>query len=456
LEGASLKPAVMGLAVAAALGLYVVPARAAPSPRLEQSGFALELERAASSNPQLERFYARRNYRPIWFRNGQLSPYGRQIAEVLDEAPLDGLSLGKLRISRALKALERARTGNPQDLARGETALSTAVIAYAQALNRPAKKRTMHYVDGELRVQPPSAHTILDAAAASQPIERVVQKHPLYMQLRSAYGAWLQASGELDREERVQLARIRLNLERARLLPGAAIGRHIVVDAASARLWMYDGDRLYGSMKVVVGKPTEPTPMMAGLIRYAALNPYWNVPPDLVKVRIAPSVLAEGYGHLNDKGYEVLSDWSDNPGRIDPRRIDWKAVADGRFDLPVRQRPGPANMMGAMKFMFPNDFGVYLHDTPNKELFGLADRKQSSGCVRVEDAKRLAKWMFGKVPKAKNGMAEQHVSLPKPVPVYITYLTVAPQAGRLAFRDDFYGRDGRGNPNPARVQMASN
>jgi murein L,D-transpeptidase YcbB/YkuD len=121
--------------------------------------------------------------------------------------------------------------------------------------------------------------------------------------------------------------------------------------------------------------------------------------------------------------------------------VDWKAVAAGRQELPVRQVPGRDNAMGKMKFMFPNDLGIYLHDTPEKELFRKADRRFSSGCVRVEDAPRLAKWLFGKPLPVKAGGREQRVNLPEPVPVYITYLTAAPEGQTIAFRPDVYNRD---------------
>jgi len=240
---------------------------------------------------------------------------------------------------------------------------------------------------------------------------------------------------------RAEETRIRVNLERARQLPAPSRGRHVIVDAASQRLWLYDGNDMQGSMKVIVGKPSDPTPMMAALIRYAALNPYWWVPPDLVTKNIAPNVISEGLGYLKAKGYQVLSDWSEDPTPLDPATIDWKAVAAGKLQLPMRQLPGPANMMGTIKFMFPNKFGVYLHDTPNKDLFADDDRRKSSGCIRLEDAPRLAKWLFGTVPTASSSAAEERVPLPRPVPVYITYLTVAPTGSGLAIRSDVYGRD---------------
>jgi murein L,D-transpeptidase YcbB/YkuD len=220
----------------------------------------------------------------------------------------------------------------------------------------------------------------------------------------------------------------------------------VLVDAASGRLWTYENGRVQDSMKVVVGKSTEQTPMMAGLIRFAMVNPYWNIPPDLARLRVAEGVLKNGIGYLKTKGYEVTSDWSENARVVDPKTVDWKAAAAGQIELPARQLPGKDNAMGRMKFMFPNDLGIYLHDSPEKELFRKADRRFSSGCVRVEDAPRLAKWLFGKPLVARSKKPEQRVDLPQPVPVYITYMTAAPEGQRIAFRPDVYNRD--------RAQMA--
>lgn len=234
--------------------------------------------------------------------------------------------------------------------------------------------------------------------------------------------------------------RFRLNLDRARLLPGGR-GKYIVVDAASARLWLFEDGEVRDSMKVVVGKASEQTPMVAGLIRSMVLNPYWNVPPDLVRERIAPRVLKQGVGYLRESRYEVLSGWADDAEVLDPTLVDWNAVASGRSSLRVRQLPGAGNAMGAMKFMFPNSFGVYLHDTPDKSLFAKADRALSSGCVRLEDAGRVAAWLFGSRPAASARNVEEAVALTKPVPVYLTYLTVDWDQKSPVATADVYGRD---------------
>lgn len=237
-------------------------------------------------------------------------------------------------------------------------------------------------------------------------------------------------------------ALIQLNMERARRLPTAASsGRYVLVDAGSARLWMYENGRPVDSMKVVVGSPETETPMMAAPLRFSSVNPYWNVPLELAQRLIAPNVLKGGLTYLSDRGYEVLDGWSDDAPVGDPRSVDWEGVARGDVKIRVRQLPGGANSMGEIKFMMPNQFGIYLHDTPNKALFNEEERWVSNGCVRVEDARRLARWLHGEMPQGASPRREEQVELDQPVPVYITYLTVGADSGGPVFRKDRYERD---------------
>ena len=237
--------------------------------------------------------------------------------------------------------------------------------------------------------------------------------------------------------------KLSVNLQRASELPKDLGKRFILVDAAEQRLYMYEGRRIVGSMRVIVGKPSDATPMMAGLIRYSVLNPYWNIPPDLTRDRYAARVIKGGNAYLQRAGFEALSDWTENARILSPDEVDWHAVARGDRELRLRQRPGPGNGMGNIKFMFPNDFGVYLHDTPGKSLFSNESRALSAGCVRVEKPWVLAQWLYGERPQVRNGLAEQIVALDEPVPVYLTYFTVVPTQFGLDFRDDIYNRDTR-------------
>ena len=244
--------------------------------------------------------------------------------------------------------------------------------------------------------------------------------------------------------------RIAINVERAYRLPQTGtFNRYVVVDSGSAEAYLFDRDRVADGMRVVVGAPKTKTPMMAVLMHNAKANPYWHVPPELVRSLTAKKVREQGVAYFKNFHYEVLSDWTSNAQLVDPKTVNWKSIASSRREpsILVRQLPGPWNSMGKMKFEMPNDFGIYLHDTPHKELFGKQDRWLSNGCVRLEDYQRFATWVFGRPPPATN-QPEQVLELPRPVPVYMTYLTVATSNGGsgVIFRPDPYGWDALAMP----------
>ena len=236
--------------------------------------------------------------------------------------------------------------------------------------------------------------------------------------------------------------RIAINMERAYRLPTTrTFNRYVVVDSGAAETYLFDRDRRVDSMRVIVGSAKTKTPMLAVLMRNAKANPYWNVPPELVKTLTAKKVKEQGLSYFRDFHYEVLSDWEANAQLIDPKSVNWKSIASSK-KLPtirVRQLPGPWNSMGEMKFEMPNDYGIYLHDTPLKEKFA-GDRWISNGCVRLEDYRRFAGWVFGRMP-LETSQPEQLIELPRPVPIYLTYLTVAASPNGVTFRPDPYGLD---------------
>jgi murein L,D-transpeptidase YcbB/YkuD len=436
--------------VAAAIACALLPSGAAAQGGAVAGPVAAALKKADPGDREVRGFYEGRGYRPLWIRGNAIGPEAERALELLVTADHDGLDPARYRAREVAKALDRAaESRNPKALARAEMLLSRSFALYLRDVRTP-RQTGMVYVDKALAPTPLTMRGALEAAARAESLQRWVDElgwmHPIYAQLRQAMSEqdvsnrFRRASEGPDwAGEEVRL--IRLNMERARALPADPGRRYLLVDAAAARLFMYEDGRVVDSMKVIVGKETEQTPMMAGLIRFAMTNPFWNIPPDLVRLRVAPGYLKGGAKFMRAKGYQVTSDWSDDAKVVPPTKVDWKAVASGAKELPVRQLPGRDNAMGRMKFMFPNDLGIYLHDTPDKKLFAAADRRFSSGCVRVEDAPRLASWLFGKPLVVKAGGTEKRVDLPEPVPVFITYLTAAPQGQTIAFREDSYGRD---------------
>ena len=382
-------------------------------------------------------FYDQRSERLLWFQPGQAAA-AQQLVALINSANFDGLDRDRYNPKALAKALARAASGDSDDLRRADIALSKAFVAYARDLrNVPATG--MQFVDPSLRPVPPSPRALLVMAAAAPSLTQFIANmgwmNPTYAPLRRAL-----ASGKYSDSRQRDL--LRLNMERARALP-AAMPRYVIVNAAEQRLYMYESGRVADSMRVVVGKekPKDRTPMLASFIHEAALNPYWNVPPDLAAERIAPNVLKHGLGYLNRHSYELLSDWSDNARLVDPESIDWQAVADGRIEVRVRQRPGPGNALGKVKFSFSNPYGVYLHDTPDRQLLSEATRLFSGGCIRLEDAGRFGEWLYGRPLKATSNEPEIEVPLERPVPIYVTYMTAVPNGSSITFLDDVYGWD---------------
>ena len=381
-------------------------------------------------------FYAGRGGRPLWLDDaGSAGQSATILMDYLRSADVDGLDPNRYPLAQLTYALRAAWGGSPDSVQAADMLLSEAFVHYVADLKGTPAVNIV-WVDPELKPRAPSPRQLLEAAASAPSLEAYVAEmrwmHPIYAGLRQAMVLGHPGPGEQQR--------LRLNMERAKALPSGE-GRYVMVNATAQRLEMYEDGRVVDSMRVVVGKPKNPTPLMAAFIRFTSLNPYWFVPPDLAAERIAPNVLKSGLGYLKTQGYQVMSDWTDDATIIDPATIDWQAVADGSRQVLIRQLPGPANAMGQMKFMFPNSQGVYLHDTPQKELLTEASRMFSGGCVRLEDAPRLAAWLHGKPLTETSKQAELRVDLPRPVPVFITYLTVIPDGAELATYPDVYGRD---------------
>lgn len=425
------------LALALAAGVMAIPAVAQAAPPAAAS---VERVLAAEASGELRAFYQARQHQPLWIARGGLRPEADEVVRLIGSAADDGLSAASYDVDDLERAVAAARTGDPAALGRAELKLSRAFSAYVRDLRTPRAVR-MDYVDAQLRPAPITAQMVLSQLDAAPSLRRgvadAVRMNPLYERMKRAFAAH-RATASITRSDEDLL---RANLERARALPRELGARFVLVDAAAQRLWMYENGEAVGSMRVVVGRPGEETPNMAAFIRFVTLNPYWNLPPDLAQRIVAPQVLRQGPQYLRRARYQVLSGWSEGAEPLDPATVNWQAVAAGRTELAVRQLPGPANSMGRMKFMFPNDRGIYLHDTPNKDLFGREDRRQSAGCVRLENAPALARWLLGHAPRAASSDPEHNIDLADPVPVYITYFTAAADGEQVAFRDDIYGRD---------------
>jgi murein L,D-transpeptidase YcbB/YkuD len=220
-----------------------------------------------------------------------------------------------------------------------------------------------------------------------------------------------------------RLGQIAANMERWRWLPRSFGSRYIFVNVAAFKLEAYDSGQKALEMKVIVGQEYEDksTPVFADSMETVVFRPYWNVPPTIAAKEIFP----KGPGYLERENMELYTE---------------------NGETRVRQRPGPKNALGYVKFLFPNNFNIYLHDTPNHELFNKDVRAFSHGCIRLEKPAELAQWVLGwpadKVEEAmKSGPDNRSVKLPRKIPVYIVYFTTFVENGELYFGNDLYHRD---------------
>lgn len=368
-------------------------------------------------------YYYQRKGAPLWLASEDGRLAAQRIAVILRRAPIDGLAEGPVLASSVESAILRGTTED-------DALISVAWTKYVRALKRPAP--FVDYGDPALALKAPLASQVLSEAAASPSLavyaDRIASVNSFYSTLRET----ALAAGSAENPH------VKATLDRLRLIP--ASGRAIVVDLASAQLWMVENGQTVDGMKVIVGKTGSPTPLLAGTINYVTFNPYWHILDEVARRKVAPIVIKRGVSYLKAARYDTVTSWSDSTP-IDPKDIDWKAVAAGDAHAFIRQRPGVNNMMGAMKFSFVNDQDIFLHDTPHKNLFAKNQRTLSLGCVRLEHADRLAQWLLGRDAAPPSDAPELHVQIDHGVPVYLTYLSARVDDGQLAFANDYYNLD---------------
>jgi len=250
-----------------------------------------------------------------------------------------------------------------------------------------------------------------------------------------------------------RVRQIELALERLRWLPDLRQGRLIAVNIPMFRLWAWDSMPPRApalTMAVIVGRALRThTPVFADEMEYLIFRPYWNVPSSILRNESIPAI-RRNPGYLARENLEIVRGQSDSAPVLAPTAENIAAL--GRGDVRLRQRPGPRNALGLVKFMFPNQNDVYMHDTPAPQLFARSRRDFSHGCIRVENPPALAEWVLGRNPTwtreqviaAMNGANNRRVDLDEPIQVVIFYTTVAALPdGAVHFAQDVYGHDAR-------------
>jgi len=245
-----------------------------------------------------------------------------------------------------------------------------------------------------------------------------------------------------------RIRQLAASLERCQPLPSVLEHRHILVNIADFTLKLYEDGKPVLSMPVIVGKTYRQTPVFNGRIASLVINPTWEVPHSIATKDILPKI-KKNPGYLSKMHLRVFQGWKDAT-EINPATINWASLSPAHFPYRLRQDPGPANALGRVKFLFPNPYDVYLHDTPSRELFHKDARTFSSGCIRIAKPLDLAAYLLqGTKLNSMDALNEaishektQQIAIPAPIPVHIVYMTAwVDRDGIIQFRSDIYNRD---------------
>ncbi len=387
------------------------------------------------------------NYEPDWTR----FPSVNELLAVLEEVRLDDLLAGQLPNSLIYaglrEALEHYRKIQNQG---GWDGISPGATMHpGDQGERVVQLRQRLRISGDLEVAQERTPDDFYDPNLEEAVRRFQQRHLL--EVDGVVGRRTLAALNVPVEQKIQ--KIRLNMERLRWLNHGIPNEYLAVDLAGFYVFHWIGRENAWSSPVQVGEPYHQTPIFKDTITYIDINPTWTVPVSIIRKELAPKLLQNPLEYLEKHDMELLS-----PGGqpVDPRSVDWDTLSAKKFPYVLRQRPGPNNALGRIKFMFPNKYHVYLHDTPSKYLFTKTRRAFSHGCIRVGKPLELAErllarnrenWDRTRLEAVIATKRTKTVILDHPMPILIMYLTAMPdlreRKNLLQFRPDIYRRDGK-------------
>jgi murein L,D-transpeptidase YcbB/YkuD len=395
-------------------------------------------------------FYERRQHLPAWAMDDEstLAEAALHLVSSARQHGLDPANYGEQEITawRALQtsedAPEKGSAERAQQLAEADVRITSALLALGRDVAMGRSKPERIDRRWKARREAPDFVTTLGAAMTadlSTWLDTIRPQHPQYAALQKA----LQ-----DPAMSGQAEVLALNLERWRWMPDDLGDRHIMVNIPSFHLVARDAGQPVLEMRVVVGTTENKTPVFSDVMTTTVFSPYWNVPDSIVEGETAPAA-ARDPGFLSRNNIEILRVSKSGATRVDPSTVNWDDPEELKA-LAFRQKPGAKNALGHVKFLFPNPYDVYLHDTPADALFARRGRAFSHGCVRVEQPEALARWVLAgssewtdeKIVEAMHAGEEQHVKLERQIPVHIVYFTAwANDAGTVRVVPDVYGYD---------------
>ena len=432
-------------AVAAAIQV-ILSSRPPPHPALERPAVREGLASLYSPEPA-----------PLWTRGGRPRPEARQALALLEQAGLHGLSpeeYDATGLRARLSALEAAAEPEAGELAGLDVALSAEVLRFLEAVHhgrvRPREVGFDYHVDGHgsetaLRL----GEAVRDGTLGAL-VRALEPRLPQYGRLERALARQREETASTgvgaDRVRKIELA-----MERLRWLPDVPAGPFLIANVPAFRLVAFRSaadERPVLQMGIVVGRAARTqTPLFVDQLEYVLFRPAWYPPPSIIRNEIVPA-LKRNPGYLEREQMDLVASTDEASPALPATAENLARLSAGRLWL--RQRPGPKNALGLVKFVFPNDYRVYMHDTPAQSLFGRKRRDFSHGCIRVERPLDLAElvlssqpgWSRARIEAAQHGARTERANVVPPIPVMIFYTTAIVRAdGTVEFFDDLYGLD---------------
>ena len=382
-----------------------------------------------------------------WFANRREADLARVLQQALDSGSLEG-ALNRLKppqpeYKRLRLALQRYR--QIKELGGWPFLTEGAKLEPGVQDNRIQELQRRLRLTGDLKGTGGDENVYNDSLQTA--VRRFQMRHGLLVD--GVVGPATLTALNVSVEERIR--QIEINLERWRWLLQDLGKRHIRVNIADFNLQVIEDARSVITMRIIVGKDYRRTPVFSDRITYLVFCPYWHVPHNIAVQDILPAVRKDP-AYLSSRNIEVFQGWGEQAVKINPDSVNWSQLTARTFQYRFRQKPGPENALGRVKFMFPNPFNVYLHDTPTRNLFNQTTRMFSSGCIRLEKPVELAEYVLRSNPninlpgilKIIDKWQETTVRTPAPVPIHLLYWTSwADRDGTVHFRTDIYNRDMR-------------
>ena len=392
----------------------------------------------------VSQFYEQRANEPAWVLEGGHAP---EAVTLLGRATEHGFSpddYSHASLSNAVKSLE------DKDASKDTARLSEVEVAITTALFQLGRDVALGRLQPDvvdrrwqaMREAPDFPATLAQALTTNVAdwLNTVRPKHPEYAALQKILSSG--ATAERDR--------IAINMERWRWMPDDLGARHLLVNIPALHMAAREEGRTVLDMKVIVGALEHQTPIFSGDMNTVVFSPYWNIPDSIAEGETVPAIVRDP-SYLTRNDMEILRVSKSGVETVDPSNVDWDDPEELK-SLSFRQRPGAGNALGHVKFLFPNKYDVYLHDTPADSLFNRQGRALSHGCIRLEQPEKLAayvlrdrtEWDAESIEAAMHAGTEKHVKIDPSIPVHLVYFTVWPNVqGGVDSWTDIYGFDSK-------------